>query len=300
MAVSKKGRTFAPEFENNNKFNPLKERKKIMSHFCGLVILTPEYVGNFDDSLERYNENNDVEEYMVSEVSDKQKIEFLEYYKLSSKNMGKEFFDAQNNDFKEKVISEYDNELYTDGFYLLVVRDNEDKYVEWFKKNYKDFFDSFETTYSELGDEWNGGEWKKDEDGVWHVYSTYNPESKWDWFSIGGRWDGSIKKKDGNFTNCCQLKDIDFTPYKEDDYEDATDWLGNPIKKLKEGNPYHYTEKDVPFCIVIDGEWYERGEMGWFGCTSNEKEKDEWGKEFFNLLKDLPEDSEVTNVDFHI
>ncbi len=269
-----------------------------MSHFCGLVVLTPEYAGDFEDSLERYNENDDVEEYMTGEVSDKQKIDFLEHYKLGSKNIGKEFFDAQNNAFKEKVLS--GNEKHNDGFYALVVRDNEDKYVEWFKNVYKDLFYSFDEVYAELGDDWNGDSWKKDEDGVWRAYSTYNPDSKWDWFTIGGRWDNCIKKKNGSNTNICQLKDIDFTPYKEDDYEDGTDWLRNPIKKLKKGLEYHYAENNVPFCLVIDGEWHERGEMGWFGCASNEKGMDEWSKEFFNLLKDLPEDSEVFNVDFHI
>ena len=28
--------------------------------------------------------------------------------------------------------------------------------------------------------------------------STYNPDSKWDWYVIGGRWDGWIQEKDAN------------------------------------------------------------------------------------------------------
>jgi len=35
--------------------------------------------------------------------------------------------------------------------------------------------------------------------------------------------------------------------------------------------------KFCPFAIVTpEGEWLERGEMGWFGCVSNGKGDDEW------------------------
>ncbi len=35
-------------------------------------------------------------------------------------------------------------------------------------------------------------------DGRWHALSTYNPNSKWDWWTVGGRWSGCVLKvKDG-------------------------------------------------------------------------------------------------------
>jgi hypothetical protein len=40
--------------------------------------------------------------------------------------------------------------------------------------------------------------------------------------------------------------------------------------------------------------------MGWWACVSNEKNKEDWSGEVMNLLKDLPADSSVYNVDFHI
>lgn len=49
------------------------------------------------------------------------------------------------------------------------------------------------------------------EDGKYIHYSTYNPKSKWDWYQLGGRWDGmlpSISKVQG--VNILQKKDIDF------------------------------------------------------------------------------------------
>lgn len=34
-----------------------------MSHFAGLVILTPNYKGDLESALERYDENTEVPEY---------------------------------------------------------------------------------------------------------------------------------------------------------------------------------------------------------------------------------------------
>lgn len=50
--------------------------------------------------------------------------------------------------------------------------------------------------YAIHGNEWNGREWEFDEDGNALSFSTYNPDSKWDWYQIGGRWAGSLKLKD--------------------------------------------------------------------------------------------------------
>lgn len=56
----------------------------------------------------------------------------------------------------------------------------------------------------------------------------------------------------------------------------------------------------VPFAFVKDGQWVEKGEMGWFGMTSNEKEQNDWNKEFYDMIKSLPEDTLLTVVDCHI
>ena len=50
--------------------------------------------------------------------------------------------------------------------------------------------------------------------------------------------------------------------------------------------------------IFVDGEWIERAKMGWWGMTTDEK--DDWDETFHDILSKLPEDSEVTLVDFHI
>ncbi|WP_024516983.1 zinc finger-like domain-containing protein [Bradyrhizobium sp. Tv2a-2] len=54
------------------------------------------------------------------------------------------------------------------------------------------------------------------------------------------------------------------------------------------------------FAVVKDGQWYERGEMGWFACVSNEKDGDVWDEEFAKLLDDLPPETWLAVVDCHI
>lgn len=54
------------------------------------------------------------------------------------------------------------------------------------------------------------------------------------------------------------------------------------------------------FAVVKDGQWYERGEMGWWACVSNEKPKGEWECEFSAMVDALPDDTPLTVVDAHI
>src|SRR5208337_5000655 len=37
------------------------------------------------------------------------------------------------------------------------------------------------------------------------------------------------------------------------------------------------------FAVVKDGVWYERGEMGWWGMVSDEKDRKEWNAQFSSL-----------------
>lgn len=64
-----------------------------------------------------------------------------------------------------------------------------------------------------------------------------------------------------------------------DDYENTTDTLGS-------------------FAVLKDGKWYERGEMGWWACVSNEN--DNWDEEFNKLIADLKPEQYLTYVDCHI
>jgi hypothetical protein len=290
-----------------------------MSHFCGLVILTPDYAAthDYEDSLEKYYEGLETPEYCTGEVSDKCKLDFIEYYMKSDiGGMGvlkKKFFDYASMTLKKKMVKAFKNDPCMDGtptiysttddwerFYAWCYHHFADEAVKWFKKVYKKWWDGFDTLYQEHGEGWNGNSWRKNEEGVWCGYSTYNPDSKWDWYELGGRWANSIKTKSGEFVDECLLGEIDLTPFTDDDYEEGKDWSGKPCKQLKESVKYHYTENSLPFCIIINGKWYEKGKMGWWAMVSDEKDTDDWHGEVLDLLKSLPEDSEVHNIDFHI
>lgn len=44
---------------------------------------------------------------------------------------------------------------------------------------------------------------------VLRVVRRTNPNSKWDWYSLGGRWDGFLRTKNGKNVNHARIGDID-------------------------------------------------------------------------------------------
>ena len=281
-----------------------------MSHFCGLVIMTPEYAENktFEDSLEKYNENMECEPSVSGEVSDYEKVKFLECYnndKVDEYAIKNEFVDTHAGVEGFQSFEDFKNEWGIDDrkrYAYTLVYDHKEEYCKFFIEKFPELFAEFDNQYEEHGEDWNGSRWKKNDNGVLEEWSTYNPDSKFDWYSLGGRWGKSIKTKSGEFVDECFLDEIDWSPFKSEDYEEEAkkDWSGKEYHPLKENVQYHYTENDVPFCVIIDGVWYERGKMGWWAFVSDEKEKGDWNEEFMALVKTLPEKSLVANYDFHI
>ena len=110
-----------------------------------------------------------------------------------------------------------------------------------------------------------------DENG--NLLSTYNPKAKWDYYDTNGGWNGCLHTNDGELCN--------------DGYVDEIDWE-------KTGRPFAF--------ITPDGEWHERGKMGWWAIVTDEKEEDSWEKEYRDTLKKLLEDGNiyVTVADCHI
>lgn len=145
-----------------------------------------------------------------------------------------------------------------------------------------------------------------DEEG--NLLSTYNPNSKWDWYSIGGRFPGKLKankgkhgegsafrsnpKVNGEFDSA-RVGDIDFS-MDMDSYNKAIRWWEVVIDKcpLKEGEneedfdtfynenyfKEYYRDKETyaKICascntyavIDPDGKWHEKGEMLYFGIST--------------------------------
>lgn len=54
------------------------------------------------------------------------------------------------------------------------------------------------------------------------------------------------------------------------------------------------------FAVVRDGQWFERGSMGWWGAVSDEKDRDAWAREMNAMLDGLSPDAWLTVIDCHI
>lgn len=163
----------------------------------------------------------------------------------------------------------------------------------------------------------------------------YNPNSKWDWYVIGGRWKGYLFNKQGEKTNVAMKGNIDFEARKRSVVQeskalykkyhevaacyadvscdaasrafiDADIYIGWAYQHKDFQVPESvFAREDLPACnfctpfaILIDGQWYEKGEMGWWGVVSNKK--DTWDADFEKVLNTISDDDYIVVVDCHI
>lgn len=150
-------------------------------------------------------------------------------------------------------------------------------------------------TIEALASDWFG--YGKNSEGRYGY--THNPNAKWDWYADGGRWAGYIYGKDDGEHNSLPFNEIDWEKMFKKIEHTYTDYKGEETT---------YIDNHIPFCIVdTDGNWHEKGEMGWFAIVSNEKDEDVWSNEVMDYVKhleELPEDEKegivVYAIDFHI
>ena len=127
----------------------------------------------------------------------------------------------------------------------------------------------------------------------------YNHDAHWDWFVIGGRWDGCIKNgkyrdsEDNGFNFGDDHHKIEHNSIPVADLLDVTKRI---LARLNGANENLY----IPFAIVTpDGEWHEKGEMGWFGVSHNDKDNQTWDQEVVQILE-AHKDCVIVGVDCHI
>ena len=121
--------------------------------------------------------------------------------------------------------------------------------------------------------------------GYWH-----NPNSKWDWWQIGGRATGWFRTKAGERVNACKLADLDTEPDKKE-YKEALRFWEIVVEGAEllpgENRPFFLFKKSyyidqygskeqyaaeqadrAPWAYITpDGKWHEKGSMGWFGMS---------------------------------
>ena len=117
-----------------------------------------------------------------------------------------------------------------------------------------------------------------------------NPNAKWDWYVIGGRFRGKLRLRGGGRSDYAEIRDID-TSRDEPAYRAALAFwdykVGGaekpPAASLQDDSwkPEYYTERfgdretfarfrsDFLFRAVVtpDRKWHEVGEMGWWGVS---------------------------------
>lgn len=160
-----------------------------------------------------------------------------------------------------------------------------------------------------------------DEDG--NLYTTYNPDSKWDWYSIGGRWGGSLRLKSSGEEDwgcdSAKISDVDFTAGDES-YQKCLDWwnedvVGENIMSFytreyldqvkaayKDGEEYASLNSmfHTYAYVTPNGVWHAPGEMGWFASSETPAEFRQWLIDYKEFLENADPDLYITMVDCHI
>lgn len=162
-----------------------------------------------------------------------------------------------------------------------------------------------------------------------------NPDAKWDWYTIGGRFNGMIKAsygyrgRKGEYLpgryDQAVLADCDFSidevAYARavKDWEECIDsecdnnirmmkfWpLGKEGIKNRYGTKEAYANHEATWStwavITPDGEWHECGKMGWWGLSSEtDKEELDWVQNFKERFIDGADPNLIaTVIDCHI
>ena len=204
-----------------------------------------------------------------------------------------------------------------------------EKYIEYTRQEAIDHVRRHYTNMADKSDDecWHyladdAGEGMVDDEG--NIYSTYNRKSKWDWWSEGGRWSGMLRLKIGGTVDTARIGDIDFSP-EEAAYKRALrfwDVIVEHQSKLP-GEDFFSIYRDEyyrqyygdcetyartmasfsTYAVVLPtGEWIGKGDMGWWGMSSETPEEAKaWEADFMKrFIEGQDEDLLLTIVDCHI
>lgn len=163
-------------------------------------------------------------------------------------------------------------------------------------------------------------------DAEGNILSTYNPDSKWDWYTIGGRFENTIRTRDGRMVTSCPVSDIapDADPDKlaqarrrygiitgeiPPASEEERCLVDDPTARLElwscqDADDYaHRVCANGAYAVVLpNGVWQEPGKMGWWGVScAAEDARREWNRSFADqFIRNMPSNRIVTVVDCHI
>lgn len=221
----------------------------------------------------------------------------------------------------EDLLAPYDENMKVTPY----VRNTKEEILKEIER-YCDKDHDLKEKYSKLSDQEKIANWTGYEifDKEGNPLTTYNPNSKWDWYVTGGRWSGLLKTKDGQQVDSCLVKDLELTPDKKeydeairfwelvveeqplkDGEEKPLNWYKKEYYLERYGTKENYANKQCQLStyavLMPDGLWYEPGEMGWFGLSgaTTDQEK-EWDENYHKFFEQAEDDWTITIVDCHI
>lgn len=328
-----------------------------MSHFVVLVIGTPE--NKLDAVLAPFCEQTEDPKYRVFNETE---TEYRQKYEEESVRM------VHLPDGSRKFT-------WDQSFQQGSVFDSKQVYPEGAVEKEVPFKELY-ATFEEFMSVFAGYDERDETHGQFGYY--HNPQAKWDWYQVGGRWRGYFKLKPeatgvvgepGAFDNEAEPGTADIITRDAWDLEGArekaesdaqaryeklyaildgrplpptwasvlekhgedfdaarAEYHSHPTAEYLRAHPEGETymapfasdlaeEYDctleqyklrarntasVPFAILKDGQWYERGQMGMWGTVRDEKDREGWCADVAQLFDSLPGDTPLIAVDCHI
>lgn len=131
------------------------------------------------------------------------------------------------------------------------------------------------------------------------VYSEYNPNSKWDWWVIGGRWAEVVAPFQAETVE--QLAGrvqsyLNLTAEEREADKGWDNWVPNDlILPTEPGKDFATTDDES-----INSEWFADGKHLWFGMKDTKVDAEAWPTAVLDRLSSVPQDSKVIYIDFHI
>lgn len=255
-------------------------------HFTALVI-----GDNIHDQLEKFDE-----ELRIKTVISKDELVINEKEELNSR---KEEFTRYLDNPKKFIEENHRNTNYIDFITKTIP-----KMLTW---TYDQFYNYAIRYYEEQNINSDGS-----------VNGYYNPNSKWDWYEIGGRWQGMLLLKPGAKSGTTGTRS-GFPPKKSKKYDSAfvedIDFKRmekENIKRLEKENeelkkngqregiitPQYY--KFYTYAIVKDKEWIEKDDSYVSNSKLEEARINEWIKKTEEIINSLSKGTRLTIVDCHI
>lgn len=203
-------------------------------------------IGEYDeDSLfERFSEHTKVEPYKKGSVSNEDALKFVLHYMNPN----------TRNELSDRLRHAVEN-----------VHDRMRKLLDGYNSGGTQIAEimadpSFKELYDACGQQWNSGKWKRNDSGEWEVWSTYNPETVFDYFSMEHE------------TTLGGIKDAAHTIAEE-----SCGFFDGPA------NSYTRFEN-----------------VGWFGYSESVMDETDRINAVNEAIKDLPADTPVYIFDCHI